>query len=81
MKAYLHDPELLQRYNYGRGQPGRPVSNADRTRVSKAQSWLISLKQQGFPPDAIRKLIKAIPYIGPYATLTNYTELLLALPC
>ncbi len=80
IKAFLHDPELLQRYNYGRGQPDRPVSEADRLRVSKAQSWLLSLEQQGFPPDALRKLTRDLPYAGPYAVLTNYTEMLLALP-
>jgi hypothetical protein len=79
VKAYLHDPELLQRYNYGRGQPDCPVSTADRLRVSKAQNWLLSVEQQGFSPDAIRQLTRDLPYIGPYAALINYAEMLLAL--
>ena len=80
MKAFLHDPELFQRYNYGRGQPDQPISDADRERVSKAQRWLLGLEQQGFSLDAIRALTKKLPYLGPYAVFINYTEILLALP-
>jgi hypothetical protein len=80
IKAYLHDPELLQRYNYGRGLPEHPVSDADRARIVKAQHWLTSLEQQDFPSDTIARLVKSLPYVGPYAALTTYAEMLLALP-
>ena len=80
LKAYRHDPELLQRYNYGRGLPDHPVSDADRVRISKALAWLTSLEIQGFPLDTIGKLIKDLPYTGTYVAFTNYAEMLLALP-
>ncbi len=79
VKAYLHDPELFQRYNYGRGLPDRPVSDADKARIAKAHIWLTSLEIQGFTLDTIRMLIKDLPYVGPYVALTNYAEMLLAL--
>ncbi|GAC1343897.1 MAG: hypothetical protein NVSMB27_04280 [Ktedonobacteraceae bacterium] len=80
VKAYLHDPELLQRYNYGRGHPGQPVSVADRERVLKAHSWLTGLERQGFSGESIARLIKDLPYVGAYAALATYAEMLLSLP-
>ena len=80
VKAYQHDPELLQRYNYGRGLPDQPVSDGDRARIAKAYAWLKGLEQQGFPLDTISRLIKDLPYAGTYIALANYAEILLALP-
>ncbi len=80
VKAYLHDPALLQRYNYGRGLPDQPVSHTDQARIAKAHAWLTSLESQGFSSDMVSRLVKDLPYVGPYAALTNYAEMLLALP-
>lgn len=79
LRAYLRDPELLRRYNYGRGQWNRPVSPADRQRVERARTWLRDLANKGFPPDHLRELASLIPLVGPYAALSSYFEMLLAL--
>ncbi len=79
LRAYLHDPDLLQRYNYGRGLPGESLQEADRVRVQKAQVWLTGLVQQGFTRERLHTLVKALPFIGPYTAFGGYLEMLLAL--
>lgn len=79
LRAYLRDPELLRRYNYGRGQWEQPVSSADFQRVERARAWLRDLKQRGFAPERLRELQVAIPLVGAYAALASYLEMLLEL--
>ncbi len=79
LRAYVRDPELLRRYNYGRGQWQQPVTPADQQRVQRALAWLHGLQQQGFSPERLRTLQEAIPLVGPYAALAGYLEMLLAL--
>ena len=77
--AYLRDPDLLRRYNYGRGVDGLPVSEADAQRIERAKQWLSSLSNRGFTNAQLRELAQAIPFVGHYAALENYMEMLLAL--
>ncbi|GCE12561.1 competence protein CoiA [Tengunoibacter tsumagoiensis] len=79
LKAYLLDPDLLRRYNYGRGQQGQPVSPADHQRIQKACRWLTTLALHGFPPSRIQLLLKELPFVGAYAALAGYGEMLLSL--
>lgn len=79
LRAYLRDPELLRRYNYGRGQWNQPVSPADQQRIERARLWLASLAHQGYSAERLRELVPAIPLIGPYAALASYLEMLIAL--
>ena len=79
MRSYLRDPELLRRYNYGRGQPDQVLSEADRERVQKAQTWLKTLVQRGFTATRLQELVKEIPFTGPYAAFASYMETLIAL--
>jgi hypothetical protein len=79
MKAYLHDPELLLRYNYGRGQLDQPATATDTMRIARAHTWLKSLEQHGIAADSIRAMSKELPYVGPYAAFVNYIEMLLTL--
>lgn len=79
LQAYVRDPDLLRRYNYGRGQWERPVTSADQQRVARARIWLQSLVQQGFTLERLRELAHVIPLVGPYAALASYLEMLLAL--
>lgn len=79
LRAYLRDPELLRRYNYGRGQWNQPVSPHDQQRIERARAWLRDLQQRGFAFERVRELQTAIPLIGPYAALAGYLEMLLAL--
>lgn len=79
LRAYLRDPDLLRRYNYGRGQWNQPVSPADQQRVERARAWLHNLSARGFTPERLRELLPAIPLVGPYAALAGYLEMLLAL--
>lgn len=78
-RAYLRDPDLLRRYNYGRGLDGFSVSETDTQRIERAKEWLSSLAQYGFTPAQLREATRAIPFAGPYAALANYAEMLLAL--
>ncbi|HEU5379329.1 MAG TPA: competence protein CoiA family protein [Ktedonobacteraceae bacterium] len=80
LRAYLHDPDLLRRYNYGRGQWGQPVSATDQQRIKRARDWLQELARQGFSKERLREVAAAIPLVGPYATLASYLEMLLTLP-
>ncbi len=79
LRAYLRDPTLLLRYNYGRGQEGQPVSVSDQARVQKAREWLNSLAQRGFSSSRLQLVLQALPHVGSYAALASFAETLLAL--
>lgn len=81
LRAYLHDPGLLRRYNYGRGYEDQSVSDPDKRRVQQARVWLESLSQKGFPPSGLEALAKEIPLVGPYAAFANFVEMLVFLSC
>jgi len=76
LRAYLLDPDLLRRYNYGRGLWNQPVSDEDRLRVQQACVWLEKVSQQGFPLARLGSLAREIPPIGPYAPFANFVEML-----
>jgi len=76
LRAYLLDPNLLKRYNYGRGSGDYFVSEADRRRLEQARNWLERLAQREFSAQWLEKLARAIPSVGPYAALAIYTEML-----
>lgn len=79
MRAYLRDPELLRRYNYGRGHWNEPPREADMQRVRQARAWLKKLAEMGYPIQKLRELAQEIPRIGPYAAFAGYMEMLLLL--
>jgi hypothetical protein len=79
IRAYLRDPELLRRYNYGRGLLNQPLSEVDQARIRQAQHWLASLARHGFTRAVIREILQVIPYVGPYAAFARYVEMLLSL--
>jgi len=79
LRAYLRDPDLLRRYNYGRGQWNQPVTPQDRQRVEGARAWLQTLAERGIASGRVRELVGAIPLTGPYAAVASYLEMLLAL--
>lgn len=79
VRAYVRDPELLRRYNYGRGQLDQPFSKEDELRVQRARHWLSGLAQQGFTPARLQELAKEIPFVGPYRAFTGYMDMLVAL--
>jgi hypothetical protein len=81
LRAYLRDPDLLRRYNYGRGYGNQSVSDADKRRVQQARTWLERLSQQGLPPSSLASLAKDIPLVGPYAAFANFVEMLVFLSC
>lgn len=76
LRAYLLDPDLLRRYNYGRGLWNQPVSDEDRLRVQRACVWLEKVSQQGFPLARLGSLAREIPPVGPYAPFANFVEML-----
>jgi hypothetical protein len=76
MRAYLRDPELLQRYNYGRGHADQPPDEADKHRMQQARAWFARLEQQGFSCERVRALAKELPFVGPYAAFAAYIEML-----
>jgi len=78
VRAYLRDPELLRRYNYGRGRSGQLPSEADQQRVKQARNWFAKLAQQGFSLARVQELAKEIPFVGPYAAFAGYVEMLTA---
>ncbi len=78
LRAYVRDPDLLRRYNYGRGAGEQPVDEEDRRRVHNACAWLASLAQRGYSPEALQMLVKELPFVGPYAAFARYAEMLLA---
>src|SRR5260370_34987827 len=63
-RAYLRDPDLLRRYNYGRGHWDQPVSDADRRRVQQARLWLERVSPQGIPPSRVAELAQKMPPRG-----------------
>ena len=79
LHAYRRDPDLLRRYNYGRGRPNQPLTEDERARVQKARQWLASLAQHGYPRSRLQELATEIPFIGPYAPFARYVEMLIAL--
>jgi len=79
LRAYIRDPELLRRYNYGRGHEGQPVLQEDSLRVQKARYWLRELAQKGFPSSRVQELARDVPFVGPYAAFMSYIEMLLAM--
>ncbi len=79
IRAYLRDPDLLRRYNYGRGLPDVPPSKVDVERIQQAHRWLAELERRGFRREAIREMLQIIPSIGVYAAFRHYIEMLLSL--
>ena len=79
VRAYLRDPDLLQRYNYGRGRSGQLPGEADQRRMRQAQMWFARLAQQGFHAARVRELAQEIPFVGPYAAFARYVEMLTAM--
>jgi hypothetical protein len=76
LQAYLVDPELLARYNYGRGSDAYFVREADRHRIQKARIWLEGLALRGYSISWLENLAQEIPHVGPYARFANYIEML-----
>ncbi len=76
LQAYLLDPDLFTRYNYGRGSGDYFVSETDRRRLQQARNWLERLAQRGFSANQLEKLAQEIPLVGPYAAFANYVEML-----
>jgi hypothetical protein len=76
MRAYLPDPDLLRRYNYGRGHWDQPLTDEDRHRVQQARLWLEKLARQGYVSTQLQALAKEIPLLGPYAAFAGYMEML-----
>lgn len=79
VRSYVRDPDLLRRYNYGRGLPQQPLTTTDIQRIQKAKTWLTHLEQTGFSSTRLQEILKAIPFLGPYAAFASYMEMLLAL--
>ncbi|GCE16666.1 competence protein CoiA [Dictyobacter kobayashii] len=79
LHAYLLDPDLVRRYNYGRGLPGQPLRSDDQQRITKACIWLRSLVRHGYTLEKLQSLAKELPFAGPYAAFAGYTEMLLTL--
>ena len=79
MRAYLRDPELLRRYNYGRGQWNAPLNEADHQRVRQARAWLEKIEQRGYAVARLQELANEIPLVGPYAAFAGYIRMVAAL--
>lgn len=79
LRAYLRDPNLLMRYNYGRGFGVHSVDDTDNHRIQQAFRWLERLSLQGYSPTRLEKLAKEIPLVGPYAAFAIFVEMLAAL--
>ncbi len=75
LRSYIRDPDLLRRYNYGRGRSDQSLSEADRQRIQKAWAWRTQLVQQGFSLEAMQELVKELPFVGPYAAFAGYMEM------
>jgi hypothetical protein len=76
LRAYLRDPDLLRRYNYGRDYGDQSVHDPDKLRVQQARIWLEELSHQGFPPYRLERLAEEIPLVGPYAAFAKFVEML-----
>ncbi len=79
LHAYVRNPDLLRRYNYGRGCVDGSLSEADIRRVQQAGVWLDKITQRGFPSMRLQELAQEIPFVGPYASFVGYMEMLAAL--
>jgi hypothetical protein len=79
VRAYLRDPGLLRRYNFGRGSGDQSLSEEDSLRVQRARHWLHGLEQKGFTTATLQDLLKEIPFVGPYTAFARYFEMLLTL--
>ncbi len=79
MRAYLRDPELLRRYNYGRGQWNAPVTEQDGERVKQARFWLEKIARQGYTVARLQELANEIPLVGAYAAFAGYMRLVVML--
>ncbi len=79
LKSYLLDPDLLRRYNYGRGQSTTPPSSTDISRIHNACQWLLSLTQGKLTIQRLQACLQEIPFVGSYAAFVSYTEILLHL--
>jgi hypothetical protein len=79
LRAYLRDPDLLRRYNFGRGSPQQPLREEDALRVQRAMDWLLSLAKKGYAPTCLQELLKELPFVGPYTAFARYFEMLLEL--
>jgi len=79
IRAYVRDPDLLRRYNYGRGQWNSSLTEADRQRVGQARSWLEKIEQQGYTVARLQELANEIPLAGAYAAFAGYIRMLATL--
>ncbi len=76
LQAYLSDPALLTRFNYGRGSDRYVIRKADILRIQNARSWLEGLVLQGYSISWFERLAQEIPQVGPYAAFANYIAML-----
>jgi Competence protein CoiA-like family len=76
MRAYLRDPHLLRRYNYGRGQWNVPANEQDLQRVKQAQTWLEKIARQGYGVARLQEMANEIPLVGPYAAFAGYMRMI-----
>ncbi len=76
LHAYMLDPDLFTRYNYGRVSGDYGVTDTDRRRLQQARIWLERLAQREFTTNWLEKLAQEIPVVGPYAAFANYVEML-----
>ncbi len=79
LRSYMRDPDLLRRFNYGRGLFDQPVTASDLLRVQKAKVWLTHLAQFGFSSARLTNFMQDIPFVGPYAAFARYMEILISL--
>ena len=79
IKAYLRDPDLMRRYNYGRGLPDKPVNENDIARIQNAKRWIEKLDSNGYKKHWWNSFSESLPVVGPYASFARYVEMLLTL--
>jgi Competence protein CoiA-like family len=78
-RAYARDPDLLRRYNFGRGTFNQLPREEDALRVQRARNWLNGLAENGYTTEQLQELAQGIPFVGPYGAFASYCEMLLAL--
>lgn len=78
-RAYVRDPDLLRRYNFGRGSQDEPLRAEDALRVQRARDWLRSLEEKGYAASRLQEMAQEIPFVGPYGAFSRYFEMLLEL--
>ncbi len=78
-RAYLRDPELLRRYNFGRGAQGQTLREEDTLRILRARDWVFSVTKKGFTVSDMWAMVQEIPFVGPYTAFASYCEMLIAL--